>query len=529
MKQHSSRKLLFFHWLYGMVPALVYLVGETIYENHDLSEITADLPRFFTRLLLGGGAAGAAAMLFYRGLAWVKTLKVCAWLERLLAWRYLYAGMWMVLTAVYLLCFLTYYPGTFTYDMPAQTYQAYGHEKYNTYQPVMHTLLWAFFVRVGERLGNEELALAFYSVFQLGCVSSVSTIVIAAVNRITKNGYAVLMTFLYDLLVPTMHIMSFSTTKDVLFACFFTLFMLSLYEGMREETRKNALAVVIFGVLSCLFRNNMIYVVVFALAVSAVFRCPKKFRLFLAAVILIYLWIVKVIFPAAGVEEGPRSEALPVPISQMSGVYVMYPELLSEEEKETILAYMPDADSFNCRLADYVKSSFNDSLLRTDPGRFAKTYFQIMKKAPLPYLCLFLDLNVGYWYPGAAIPDEYAQKEYIETDTVEKVNFFSAPSENYFPALRAYYDEVASHTHWSMNLPVIRWFYTLAFPFMTLIPCLYLAVRGRNMACILPLSLLVALFLTYLLGPVSIFRYLYPYYLSMPLYFGMVAKQEPER
>lgn len=522
-------KILFLHWLFGMLPTLVFLVGKTIYENHDLSGITTDLLRFFIILILGGAAAGGTAILFYRGLAWVKTRKVWAWLERLLAWRYLYLTVWLLLTTVYMICFLAYYPGTFTYDMPSQTWQAYGYSPYNGYQPVMHTLLWAVFIRVGERLENQDLALAFYSVFQLVCVTVVSTIVIAAVHKIIKNGYAVLFTFLYYLFVPMLHLMSFSTTKDILYACFFTLFMLSLYEGMKGESRKNSLAIVVCGVVSCLFRNNMIYVIVFMLAVSVLIRCSVRLRLCLLVITAFYGCFAKVIFPAAGVEEGPKSEALPVPITQMSGVYAEYPELLNEDEKETILAYMPNAEAFNCRIADYVKSSFNDNLLKEDPGRFWKTYFQIMWKAPVEYLCFFLDLNVNYWYPDASVPDEYAQREYIETSTPEQLDFFSVSSENHLPAVRAFYDEVAAHTHWSMHLPVIKYFYSIGFPFMTLILCLYLAVRGKNRTCILPLTLLVALFLTYLLGPVSIFRYLYPYYLTMPLYFGMVAKKETER
>ncbi len=528
-EEGKKLKTLFYHWLFGIPLALVYLIGETIYKNHDLSGITTRLPRFLAMLVLGGAAVGAAVILLYRGLAWVKRLNVWMWLERVLAWRYIYLGIWLLLTAVYMICFLAYYPGTFAYDMPAQTWQAYGETEYTTYQPVMHTLLWAFFVRVGERLNHEALALVFYSIFELICVTAVSTIVIAYVNRITRNGYAVLITFLYYLLVPTLHLMSFSTTKDILYACFFTLFMMSLYEGTQVESQRNTLAIVIFGILSCLFRNNMIYVVVVMLAVSAAFRCPRKFGIFLLAIIAIYGCIVKAIFPMAGVEEGPRSEMLSVPISQLSGMYVEHPELLNEEERETILAYMPDAEAFNCRIADGVKSSFEDDLLKEDPGKFLKTYFQIMRKAPVEYLCFFLDLNVNYWYPGASVPDEYARRAYIETSSVEKVDFFVASSENHLPAVRAFYDKVADHTHWSMNIPGVKYFYSLAFPFMTLIFCLYLTVRNRNRSCILTMTMLVALFLTYLLGPVSIFRYLYPYYFSMPLYFGMAAKKDAER
>lgn len=512
------------HGLYGMLFVLIYLVGKTICENHDLSGIAQRPLPFLMTLLLGGAAVGAALMIVYRGLALVKNISVCKPVERLFAWRHVYLCMWLLLTAVYFLCFLAYYPGTFAYDMPAQTWQAYGYAEYNTYQPVLHTLLWAFFIRLGERMGKEALALVFYSVFQLICVTALSTVVVLEVKRITANGYAAILAFLYYLLVPSLHLMSFSTTKDIFFSCFITLFMLSLYEGMRAGNKRNCLGIVGFGLLSCLFRNNMIYVVLAALLVSQILRCPARIKVLLLMVTVLYVGVVKGIFPAAGVKEGPGSEALPVPISQLSGVYVRHPEILSEEEKDSILAYMPNAADFNPRIADYVKSSFNDALLEEDSAGFWKTYLSVLKKAPVEYLNIFLDLNVGYWYLDAPFPDPYDKRTYIETTTGEVLDFFSAPSENHLPAVRACYDKVAAHDHLCMKLPVIRYFYALAFPLMLLMVCLYLAVRGRNRMCILPLTLLAALFLTYLLGPVSLFRYLYPYYLSLPLYFCMAAK-----
>lgn len=519
-----KKNAIFFHWLYGMLLALIFCIGKTICEHHDLSGIAGAPFRFMLTVLLGGTAAGVALMLFYRGLMIAKAIRVWEALNRFLAWRYAYLCMWLLLTAVYFLCWFSYYPGTFAYDMTSQTWQAYGYAEYNTHHPVVHTLLWAVFIRVGERLGKQELALAFYSIFQMVCVTALSVYVISAVHRITKNGYAALVTFLYYLLTPILHLMSFAMTKDVLFACFFILFFLSLYEDMQAEGSGRTIRMAFFGLLSCLFRNNMIYVVVVLLVGSLLFRCPKRIRLSLLAVIFSYCCIVKALFPLAGIKEGPKSEALPVPISQLSGVYVMHPELLDEEEKETILSYMPNAEAFNPRFADYVKSSFNDDLLKEDGGRFLKIWLRVLKKAPMEYLCIFLDLNVDYWYPGAPFPDEYSRREYIETKTMETMDFFSVQSEDHLPAVRAYYDAVAAHTHWSMKLPVIRYFYALAFPCVSLLLCIYLAVRGKNRLCIMPLLLLVLLFLTYLLGPVSNFRYVYPYYLSLPLYFAMAAK-----
>ncbi len=512
------------HYLCGVLFALVYCIGKTICENHDFSGIAVNPAGFILALFAGGAAVGAGLMLFYRGLACLSGIRQPGFLDRLFSARYTYLGMWALLTTVHLVCFVSYYPGTFAYDLPSQTWQAYNYVEYNNHQPVLHTLLWAFFVRVGERLGEQSLALAFYSIFEIVCVTAVSILVVYAVRKIIVNSYAVLVSFLYYLLAPALHLMSFCTTKDVCFSCFITLFALSLYGGMKQDSKICLYGILISGTFSCMFRNNMVFVVLVVWVISLLMHCTFCIKAFLFSVICLYGCITKVIFPIAGIEEGPVSEALPVPISQLSGIYVMNPEILSEEEKTSIKTYMPDAEDFNPRIADYVKSSFQTDLLDSSGDLFWKTYFSVFKKAPLTYLTIFLDLNVDYWYLDAPFPDVYSQREYIETDTQEILDFFTVKPKNYFPAVRSFYDKVAAHEHWSMELPVIRYFYSMAFPFMFLALCLYLAVRNKNKLCVLPLGMLTALFLTYLLGPVSIFRYMYPYYLAMPLYFGMAAQ-----
>ena len=74
-----------------------------------------------------------------------------------------------------------------------------------------------------------------------------------------------------------------------------------------------------------------------------------------------------------------------------------------------------------------------------------------------------------------------------------------------------------------MQLPGIRYFYSLAFPFMSLVVCVYLIIKNRRADCVLAFTALIGLFLTFLLGPVSNFRYIYIYYVALPLYFCYAA------
>ena len=235
-------------------------------------------------------------------------------------------------------------------------------------------------------------------------------------------------------------------------------------------------------------------------------------------IVITYYVIMKLIFPLVRVESGETSEAFPVVLTQMSGIYMNHPELLTEEEKQVLLENIPDAEMFNHHFADHVKNSFNETLYKED----SKTYLSIIKKAPLESFCIFLDLNVDYWYPNTEFPDPYSNREYIETDAQEREVFW-VDNAGLLPKVHSFYEQIAEHEHWLMQLPGIRYFYSLAFPFISLVVCVYLIIKNKRADCVLTFTAFIGLFLIFLLGPVSNFRYIYFYYVALPLYFCYAA------
>ena len=79
-----------------------------------------------------------------------------------------------------------------------------------------------------------------------------------------------------------------------------------------------------------------------------------------------------------------------------------------------------------------------------------------------------------------------------------------------------------------MKIPVLCYFYSLAFPFVSMVVCLYLMIRYKRKEGIVVFTVLIGLFLTFILGPVSNFRYIYGYYLAFPLYFCIAAGKTPK-
>ena len=510
--------------IYGFVIAVVYCLGKTIYETTDFRGIVQN-PVKYAMLFLGVGIVSAIA-LGLLDLLLKRAAKIRQWqtARKILTGRWAFLVLWIILAGVYFICYVSYYPGTFAYDAPPQTYQAYGYNPLNTHHPVLHTLLWRVCLIIGSWFSGMEqtVALAVYSVSEMLVVVTVSMVVVYTVYKLTDNIYALIVSYLYYLLTPVLPVMSFSMTKDILFSCFLIVFLIVLNSVQTEVDRQKKGALFLTGLLACLFRNNMIYVMLLVLLAAFIMKYAKCMKRVLCMIVITYYVIMKLIFPLVGVESGERSEAFPVVLTQMSGIYVNHPELLTEEEKQILLEYIPDAEMFNRHFADYVKNSFNETLYKEDSKTFWKTYLSMVKKAPVESFCIFLDLNVDYWYPNAEFPDPYSNREYIETDTQEREVFW-VNNAGMLPKVHSFYEQIAAHEHWLMQLPGIRYFYSLAFPFMSLVVCVYLIIKNKRVDCVLAFTALIGLFLTFLLGPVSNFRYIYIYYVALPLYFCYAA------
>ena len=169
--------------------------------------------------------------------------------------------MIVMLILVYGLCYISFFPGIFSYDMPTQDKMAKGILPLSNHHPVLHTLIWKFFLSIKNVIHIKHIEIIGYSIFQLMVVISTYLILIRWQIRNNYSKKFIIMTYLYFLLNPLLHVFSFNPTKDVLFACFLLLFLMSIIDVLKCKNKWNYFKVVTFSLLLCLFRNNVIYAV----------------------------------------------------------------------------------------------------------------------------------------------------------------------------------------------------------------------------------------------------------------------------
>lgn len=448
----------------------------------------------------------------------------------------------LILAVLYGICYLTYFPGIFGYDIDQQTWQITGSVPWNNHHPVLHTLIWKAFYDLEKATGVRYIALVSYSVVQMAVVLFTTWGVLRFVQK-QNRPVLTLLASLYYICMPTLAIFSMITTKDVYFGCVLTWLMITIvrrYDGsnkaiVTKKSSKIALGGIgVLAYLSCMLRNNMVYAIVFAIVLYLLTKQSKRLIASLSVAVVLAMTTMNLLYPALGIAPSETHEALSVPIQQIGrAFYVNDADMAARDAKQTKLAagernpltpeqealvreYIPDIELYNPRNADKLKTFFNDERYQQNKGEFWKLYLEIGLSHPLEYVDAFLTLHVNYWYILAEPVDPISKRVYIETDGIYMPEY---PVEKalLLPNLFSFYKNIADFNTENMVRPVIHLLFAISTPFVVLFLIVYDVIRRKRKEGVLILAPYLGLYLTYLLGPLSNFRYVYPFFLAMPL------------
>ncbi|MBR1849218.1 MAG: hypothetical protein IJ791_08295 [Lachnospiraceae bacterium] len=423
---------------------------------------------------------------------------------------YFTSGVLLILLALYIICYLTYFPGIFGYDIDQQTWQITGSVEWNNHHPVLHTLIWKAFYDLEKVTGVRYIALVGYSVVQMAVVLFTVWGLLRFLQKQKAHPLAILLASIYYICMPTLAIFSFITTKDVYFACALTWLMMSVLSRGKTPT------VVILAWLTCMLRNNMVYALLFAVIIFLLTKQSKRLIASLAVAVALAMACMNLLFPAMGIAPTETHEAMSVPIQQIGRAFHENKQSFTKEQIELTYEYVPDIEMYNPRNADKLKTFFNDSRYEANKGEFWRLYLSIGKTHPLEYVDAFLTLHVNYWYILAEPVDPISKRVYIETCGIYMPEY---PVERalLFPNLFSFYENVAAFNTENMVRPLLHLLFAISTPFVVLFLIVYDVIRRKRKCGVLILAPYLGLYLTYLLGPLSNFRYVYPYFLAMPL------------
>ena len=515
--------------IFAILASFIFGVGRVVYADNSIAGMWQKPGEFLLIFACTG-------ILFYLVLLCLELLLDAQELKKTLVsiteHKFFLPSIMLILAVLYGICYLTYFPGIFGYDIDQQTWQITGSVPWNNHHPVLHTLIWKAFYDLEKVTGFRYIALVSYSVVQMAVVLFTTWGVLRFVQKQNRPVLTVLAS-LYYICMPTLAIFSMITTKDVYFGCVLTWLMISIvrrYDGSNKAivTKKSAKIALggigVLAYLACMLRNNMVYALVFAIVLYLLTKQSKRLIAGLVIAVALAMTTMNLLYPALGIAPSETHEALSVPIQQIGRAFYVNdadmaagePNPLTPEQEALVREYIPDIELYNPRNADKLKTFFNDERYQQNKGEFWKLYLEIGLSHPLEYVDAFLTLHVNYWYILAEPVDPISKRVYIETDGIYMPEY---PVEKalLLPNLFSFYKNIADFNTANMVRPVIHLLFAISTPFVVLFLIVYDVIRRKRKEGVLILAPYLGLYLTYLLGPLSNFRYVYPFFLAMPL------------
>lgn len=453
-------------------------------------------------------------------------------------WRSFLLRTSAVIFLFYFVVFLAVYPGFFVYDAQEE-YLEVVTRGFTTHHPLFHVLMMGGIVQLVYKLtGSVNLGIAAYTLFQMAVLSLIFGYFIWKLEEhgLRKRGQWILT--LYLGICPPLVMFSLCSAKDGLFMGMLliqVLLLLDLCEDVEAffTNKKKLLLFAVSAILMMLFRHNGCYAFLVFLPFLTVFMKKKatglragKILLYGVLLICLYLILNKGLAFVTKASDGEHQEMLTVPIMQLARTYAYEPDAFSQEDREVLFRYLPEEalQHYTPKVSDGVKISFSNTAYEENSGDFWKLWGKTLLHHPFSYVNAWLMTSYGFWYPDTVI-DVYRGNT-VFTYTYEDSSYFGYEVEepgvrtSFLPALNELYRRM-SLTVFQQKVPFVSMLFSPGFLFWCMMFGLGFLLnqkeKGRYLEVVLPFLLPILIFLTFLLGPTYLVRYVVFWWVLVPL------------
>ena len=183
---------------------------------------------------------------------------------------------------------------------------------------------------------------------------------------------------------------------------------------------------------------------------------------------------------------------------------------------------------YNPKLSDPVKVHFQNSVYDADKMRYAKLWLKIGLRKPLSYVNAWLMNSYGFWYPDTVI-DVYSGNT-VFTFTYGDSSYFGYEVEepgyrdSKIPWLDRAYRKLSLEIS-QEKVPIYCMLYSpgglfwcIAFVFATML-------YRRKYHIVMPYVMVLLVWLTVILGPTYLPRYVLIFWFGLPLFAAMLLEE----
>ncbi len=429
---------------------------------------------------------------------------------------------------------LAVYPGFFVYDAQDEWLQV-ASRNFNTHHPLVHVLmLGGIICAVHKVTDSYNLGIACYMVVQMMIVSGGFTYLLSFMRRRKVSRGVRLLSLLYFAFFPVIVMFTLCSAKDTLFTVALLLLLLALIDmGSIEQqfftSNRKMLFFVLSAVAMMLFRKNGVYAFAVMVPILLVYHKQnlKKTGLLIGMIFLAYFAIntgLTVAFHATG---GENQEILTVPIQQLARTYKFNREAFEQEDIDTLHEILPEEALvlYNPKLSDPVKVRFQNEVFAADKSKYAGLWLRIGLKKPLSYINAWLVNSYGFWYPDTVI-DVYSGNT-VFTFTYGESSYFGYEVEepgfrdSKIPWLDAAYRKLALEIS-QEKIPIYSMLYSPGGIFWGIAFVFAYMLYRRKYNIVIPYMMVLMVWLTVLLGPTYLPRYVLIFWYGLPLFAAIL-------
>lgn len=430
--------------------------------------------------------------------------------------------------------FLAFYPGAFVYDA-FDEYNQVKTGEYTTHHPLLHVLMLGKSVVWGEEfLKSANLGIAFYTIFQMILLAIIFAYIIEILKKFKIKSWVENICVAFYSLFPLFPMYAVCSSKDTLFTAFLLLLFIEVVQFTENNDdfyskKRKRLLLVFAALFMMLFRNNgsYAYLVWLVAGIGSSFlrknvKNRKKIIIMLILPVFLWLGISNYLSSALNASPGGKQEIMTVPIQQLARTYHYAPEVFNEEDLQTLYEILPEEELnlYTPRISDLLKSKFNNENFRENPVKYLALWFKTGLKKPLIYVNAWLLTSYGYWYPDAVINVYGGNARH--TIVYEDSSYFGFETEppgvreSKFPLLEKHFRKMSLDLY-QQRIPGISCVFSPGFLFWVFLFYFCYGIRKKEAGRIISMSIILFLWMTVLLGPTYLVRYVLILWFALPV------------
>ena len=441
-----------------------------------------------------------------------------------------------------LLCWLpvllAVYPGFFVYDAQEEWLQV-ASRTFTTHHPLVHVLLLGGIICAVHKITDSyNIAIACYMLVQMFLAAGSFTCLIAYFRKKKVSKAIRFATLLYFAFFPVIVMFTLCSAKDTIFTLALLMLLVSVLEmGISPDaffaSKKNMAFFVLTALTMLLFRKNGIYAFVLMIPVFLLYhkRNRKKMGVLLCIVLASYFLINETLTFTLHAQDTENQEILTVPIQQLARTYKFNKDIFSPEEIDTLHEILPEEALllYNPKLSDPVKYRFQNEAYAADKSKYIGLWVKTGLKKPLSYVNAWLVNSYGFWYPDTII-NVYSGNT-VFTFTYQDSSYFGYEVEE--PGVRdskiPWLDEAYRRLSLEIEqekIPILSMLYSPGGMFWCFAYVFCYMLYRKKYHILLPYLLVLFIWLTVLLGPTYLPRYVLIFWFGLPLFAVVMLEEE---